>query len=161
MTQMGVPFAMTSPSAKITVPGNWRAKLPLSARRRAGAAVATLLVALVDPAAARNDAQPASSASIAITLSVAPAYELKVSEPAIQAARPGAPDPDGLCLATNSERLSLPVLLVRPSTVELGTEGGLEESSVPLPWCGSGGGSAFEHLAKASDPPELLLIRAE
>lgn len=77
-----------------------------------------LAILILIPANAANASLgtgPTSSGTVEISISVAPRYKLLVEEAsgagAIQEGQSGR-----LCLTTNSSALSLPVMLVRPST---------------------------------------------
>jgi hypothetical protein len=116
--------------------------------RRARWIAAAIGFLLAAPLAAHPQTGSTSSASVGISVSVAPSFKLKPSE---EAAQNGA----GYCIATNGEHLSLPVLLVDPS-------GGQQSAGAAsaLPWCGAGQAELRDD-ATTLKPAGLLIIRPE
>lgn len=103
----------------------------------------TLTLTLVAPAAAaaeRPQRGPTSSASVKISLSVAPRYGLKRTSAAVGRQLAGAAGPGTLCISTNGPQTLLPVMLVRSATGDDGSPQSGDETD-RLAWCGLDGGA--------------------
>jgi hypothetical protein len=99
-------------------PGAWQA-----------AAASLLLVAMAVPAAANPRIGPTSSASVEISVSVAPSFKLASREPLLGDSK----KPANYCIATNGEPMALPVLLI-----QMDDGSGRDQAANPLSWCEAG-----------------------
>lgn len=92
-------------------------------RRARWIAAAGSLLAV--PLAAQPQSGSTSSASVGISVSVAPSFKLKPSEEPTK-------NGDGYCIDTNGEQLFLPVVLVDPGRGQQSTR-----AAEALSWCGA------------------------
>jgi hypothetical protein len=118
-----------------------------------------MLVALGAPAAAFPNMGPTSSASVGISVSVAPKYGLRANELGIRALEDGTA---GLCMATNGPPIDLPVRLVR-QTADVSSAGWMAKGAADeLHWC-LAGGRAIESMAPGNDGEgtSLLIVLPE
>jgi len=107
--------------------------------RIAGEAAAVLLLMLTPvPAMARSQMGPTSSATVGISLSIAPKYGLRVSSLQTPVPKLSTAGSGGLCMATNGQPTLLPILLVRSRAGKSVAEHAGKESAEPLGWCASG-----------------------
>ena len=116
---------------------------------------ALVAMALAGPAFARPELGPDSSASVAISLSVAPKYGLRIG--GLPARTDEMTAPGRLCMATNAQPETLPVLLVETGPGSSGQAG------EQLLWCALDG-SAAVRVAKrgaGATTARLLIIRPE
>ena len=123
-----------------------------------GVAAALLVLALVEPAAARGRSGRTSSAEIRISVSVAPKFGLG-NAPLLES-RPNASGPN-FCLVANGQPTLLPILLVRPAPGQgdLTPDG---ERSTALAPCGPDGQMASGVTAPIdAGAPALMLSRPE
>jgi len=122
-----------------------------------GVAAASLLLlfAVAQPAAAHPPIGPTSSASVEISVSVAPSFKLASNASASQ-----EPKAAPYCIATNGEQMALPILLVPASNSEARDSSG--GNANPLGWCGRDDGLQVSQ-ARTGDgmPAGLVLIRPE
>lgn len=137
-------------SGKFTLAGKCRSK-PRPGWARVGRAMLLLLASVDAASAARLEAGPTSSATIGISLSVAPKYGPKASAPGIH----GSVLSRRICLATNGRKTFLPVLLVQVGTGENYSGRGRERIG-ELGWCGSG-----YNLIEAGKAAGPLIVRPE
>jgi len=118
------------------------------------AAASLLFLALAEPAAANPRIGPTSSASVEISVSVAPSFKLASSASARQELKTAT-----YCIATNGEQMALPVLLVQANSGEaLDPSAG---TANPLPWCNANGRPHDQAYAEDRMRRGLLLIRPE
>ena len=130
-------------------------KLPVQDVWPAAAATSLLLFAIAQPAAANPPIGPTSSASVEISLSVAPSFRLASNASAGQE-RKAAP----YCIATNGEQMALPIMLVPANDSEARDSSG--GNANPLGWCGRDDGAQVSQ-ARTEDRTRagLVLIRPE
>ena len=134
-------------------PTGKRWKQPGIHHRCQGAVAASLLLwTFAAPAAATG---PASSASVGISVSIAPSFRLASSGPTLQPST-GRAAGASYCIATNGKPLSLPILLVQASGSQPA------ETANPLPWCDDGiGRQPDQRVAENPRDFRLLIIRPE
>jgi hypothetical protein len=122
-------------------------KMASGTRAQWVAAVACSLLSA--PVAAQPQTGSTSSASVGISVSVAPSFKLMPDGPTVK-------NDAGYCIATNGEQMTLPVLLVEAS-------GGAQAAGVsnPLPWCDAGHAASQDDDAKTRKPAVTLIIRPE
>lgn len=128
-------------------------KSPAPARRTLSIVLSFLLVA---PADARSELGSTSSASVRISLSVAPKYALGITRPPIE-----APTPVGSrtwCLATNGQAMTLPVLIIRSGPGQPSQDDGY-----PLGSCSSDTTSVRASTLEGGGgiEPRLFIVRPE
>lgn len=119
-----------------------------SQSRHARWVVAVAAALLAAPIAAHPQTGSTSSASVGISVSVAPSFRLMSNEPAAQ-------HEADYCIATNGQQLTLPILLVDANGSQQATD-----PASALPWCGVGQGK-FRDDAKRPRPPGILIVRPE
>ena len=117
--------------------------------RRAPWAAAALASILAAPVAAQPQIGSSSSASIGISVSVAPSFGLMPDGP-------GARDESGYCLATNGEQMTLPVQLVETSSSEQEAE-----AIKTLAWCDDTRAERRGDVAKPKRAGIIIIIRPE
>jgi hypothetical protein len=134
--------------------GRWRTPLHVRARAISLSPVFVTLI-LATPAAARPEMGPSSSASIGISVSVAPNYGLKAERSGLHEL--SSASGGRFCIATNGRPSALPVALVRSSSRQS------SEASEELPWCQPGRDltERNEERGAGSRNFTLLLIRPE
>lgn len=145
-------------SAKFTLGGKSK-RAPFSGPGMTPTLIAPLLfLALTGPATARQETGQTASASISISISVAPRFGLRAKPSSIQPLEDGAADGPGFCIATNGQYPALPVHLVRAKIEGKGFQAHQDEL---LPRCG-----ASSDRPKGSRPAKplatgLILISPE
>ena len=119
------------------------------------AAASLLLFAVAQPAAANPPIGQTSSASVEISVSVAPSFRLASNASADQ-----EPKAASYCIASNGEQMALPILLVPANDNEVRDSSGANAN--PLGWCGRDNGPLVGQ-ARTEDrtPAGLVLIRPE
>lgn len=116
MTQKGHTRAQSGASSQFTFLSKRWARPRLGSGLAAGAGAILMLLALPDQVAARPQIGPTSSASIKISVSVAPRFGLGAGAPAIHDMESATAGAGRFCLAVNGRPTDLPVMLVWPST---------------------------------------------
>lgn len=142
-------------SGEFTVAGKCRR---LFVTPPAAASVAlVLLLAFADPAMARSQIGPTSSASVSISVSVAPKIGLGTLAPPVDA----TVGPSSFCLTTNGRPMALPIMLVwTPEQPTLAREG--QERVEQLRTCNVGGGPVQGADRRGESlAPRLFIVRPE
>jgi hypothetical protein len=118
-----------------------------------GAAAFLLFLTLATPAAADPQLGPTSSASVGISVSVAPGFRLAPTISMLEETNISA----AYCIATNGAPTALPILLVQPNDGDAG-----DRPANRLPWCEAGKDPPQgQARAEVSSPAKLLIIRPE
>jgi hypothetical protein len=123
---------------------------------------ALLLILAPVPAMARSEMGQTSSATIGISLSIAPKFGLGIPRLQTPILEHAAAGPGALCMATNGRPTLLPILLVRSPAGKAMAGNAEKESAQPLGWCASGSdidapraGGEWKGLSR------LLIVRPE
>jgi hypothetical protein len=131
------------------------ASLAISARLLAAACLLPANPSLAGPRRAPDSGQ--ATATVSISLSVAPRFRLAAIGLASSADGAGRKDTDSFCLAGNGDPALLPVMLLWP-----GKEEGAGERAVPLVPCGAPVAAPADPEALASAARgEALIVRPE
>lgn len=162
MSQICLIRAKSCVSETFTISGKPRTPHLTGARRGRTSSLILLLV-MATPVHARPQIGPTSSASVEISLSVAPNYALRTEEPAIRIPESGASGSGIFCIATNGQPMPLPIMLVRPLAGQAEADGTATEWTIELPWCGAGGAAVPAPADQGNDAmaPGAFIIRPE